>query len=426
MAVNYNDSISVWEETAVAAPATSPLANDTACDVVVVGAGYTGLNAALGLAEAGRSVIVLDVAEIGQGASGRNGGQVVPGLKHDPDTLLEMDASGRLLDFAAGCADELFAFIGQRQLNCDAARSGWLQPATTEAQLRVVSGRAEQWRRSKGVEARIVGSGDVRRLTGTDVYVGGWIDPRGGSLQPLSYVRELARVAIGSGVRLHTGTAVRGIRKTAERWEVEAGARTVTARQVVIATNGGSGGLVPGVAQSFFPAHSIQIATAPLAAHLRETVLPSGLPVSDARRLLKYFRLDRDGRFIIGGRGSFGANEAGTHFDGLRDVAIRMFPALRNVHWTYRWAGKIALTLDHLPHIHNPEPGLYVALGYNGRGVAMASRTGVLLADLCIGKPRDESPLPVMPVARIPLHAFRRPAMEAAVAWYRLLDRMGA
>lgn len=425
MDIRHDSSASVWEETAVAAPATSTLERDAVCDVVVVGAGYTGLNAALHLAESGKSVIVLEASNIGQGASGRNGGQVVPGLKHDPETLARMDGHGRLLDFAANCADELFAFIAERRLNCDAVQSGWVQPAINDAQLRTVTGRAEQWRRSKSVPVRVLNRDEVRELTGTDAYVGGWVDPRGGTLQPLSYVRELARAAQSTGVSLHTGTAVQALRNVAGAWQVKAGSLTITADQVIVATNGYTGRLVHNLAQSFFPAHSVQIATEPLPAEVRRSVLPAGLPISDARRLLKYFRLDREGRFMIGGRGSFGSGENSTHFDGLRDIAIRMFPKLRDVRWTHRWAGKIALTLDHLPHIHNPAPGLYTALGYNGRGVAMASRTGVLLARLCLGLPHDESPLPVRPISRVPFHAFRRPAMEAAGAWYRVLDRFG-
>lgn len=423
--MNYDNSSSAWEETAVPAPATLPLANDVGCEVVIVGAGYTGLNAALRLAEAGRSVIVLDAADVGQGASGRNGGQVVPGLKHDPDALMKIDNSGRLLNFAADCADELFAFIHQRNLNCDAVQTGWMQPAFTETQLRIVTARAEQWRRTKSVQVRILDRNEVRDMTGTTVYAGGWIDPRGGVLQPLSYVRELARITIAAGALLYNNARIDHIQRSGDGWQVNSGRFKITANQVIIATNGYTHGLIRGLPQSLFSAHSVQIATEPLPESLRCGILPAGLPISDSRRLLKYFRFDRDGRFIIGGRGSFGSVERGNYFNGLRSIATNMFPILRGVRWTHQWAGKIALTLDHLPHIHNPAEGLYTALGYNGRGVAMASHTGALLAQLCMDSQHTNSPLPVTPISRVPFHLFRRPAMEAAVAWYRFLDTIG-
>jgi sarcosine oxidase len=420
----FNQSSSVWELTAEPAPATQPISGDVDCDVAVVGGGFTGLNAALELAENRRSVIVLEQGEIGGGASGQNGGQVVPGLKHDPDTLLHIGGE-RLLDFAGDSAGQLFDFIRRHNLQCHASQSGWLQPAVTEAQLQVVSGRAEQWRRSRSVDTHILDREAVRAATGTTAYLGGWIDPRGGSLQPLSYVRELARVAMAAGARVHTSSKVGALAEASDGWALTVGSHRVRAANVVIATNGYTGGLVPGLAKSIFPSHSVQIATEPLPQEVRSRILPARLPVSDARRLLKYYRLDPEGRFLIGGRGSFGAKESGRYYGGLKHIAQEMFPDLKSVQWAHQWAGKIALTLDHLPHIHNPQRGLYAALGYNGRGVAIASRMGVLVAQIILGMPVAESPIPTTQVRAVPFHAFRRPAMEATVAWYRLLDRLG-
>ena len=229
---------------------------------------------------------------------------------------------------------------------------------------------------------------------------------------------------MGAGAAIHTGSPADAIESAAGRWNVRSGRWTVTCAQVLVATNGYSGALIPDLSRSILPAHSIQIATEPLPPDLRAEILPAGLPVSDSRRLLRYFRLDGAGRFLIGARGSFGAAERGAHFAALRQAAERIFPPLREVRWTHRWSGKVALTLDHLPHVHNPAQGLYAALGYNGRGVAMASRAGVLLARLCLGMPHGGSPLPVRPVVPVPLHALRRPAMEVSAAWYRLLDRL--
>lgn len=419
---------SVWLFSAVSAPETVPLDGDIDCEVAVVGAGFTGLNAALRLAKEGRSTVVLEQGGVGDGASGRNGGQVVPGLKHDPKALLRIGGSARgkaLVDFAGSAADRTFELIKTNQLNCDARQTGWLQPAVTQSQLTVIRRRAEEWRRYGRVDALVLDSEEVKAATGTDAYIGGWIDPRGGVLQPLSYARELARSAIAKGARVHTESPVEHLSKTCGKWQLRSRSGNVTARQVVLATNGYRQSLLPALNQSIIPSHSAQIATEPLEPEIRRSIFPAGLPVSDSRRLLKYMRFDRDGRFIIGGRGSFGDKDSGRHFAELFRLALQMFPQLDGVRWAHRWAGKIALTLDHLPHIHNPEEGLYAALGYNGRGVAMASQTGILLADLCMGLPHRDSPLPVTSIRRIPLHALRRPALEAAVLWYRILDRMG-
>ena len=408
------------------APATAPLDRNIECDVAIVGGGYTGLHAAVHLASEGERTIVLEAGDIGQGASGRNGGQIVPGLKHDPETLVRMGQRGeQFVAFAGNCAERTFEFIQANALDCDASQTGWVQPAVTPKQFNAVRSRASQWRRYGGVDARILDRREVREVTGTDAYIGAWIDPRGGRLQPLSYARELCRLAIAKGAPVHTRSPAESLTRKNENWVLRSNGYEVTARKVILATNGYRQPLLPDLYRSIFPSHSVQIATEPLDSVRRAGILPAGLPVSDSRRLLKYFRFDADGRFIIGGRGSFGESDSGRHFSGLRAFAQGMFPQLEGVRWEHGWAGKIALTLDHLPHIHNPEPGLYVALGYNGRGIALASQAGILLGRLCQGMPHAESPLPVTDIRKIPLHIFRRPALEAAVVWYRLLDQLG-
>jgi glycine/D-amino acid oxidase-like deaminating enzyme len=173
-------------------------------------------------------------------------------------------------------------------------------------------------------------------------------------------------------------------------------------------------------------ASSILCATAPLPADLRRKVMPAGLPISDARRLMNYMQLDQAGRFMIGARGSFGLREPASYFTRLRRTAERIFPTLRGARWEDAWGGRFALTADHLPHLHNPSPGLYAVLGCNGRGVAMLSQLGGLIADLSSGAlAAAQSPVPVTPIAAIPLHALRRIGLEAVGAWYRMLDRMG-
>ena len=421
-------SRSGWEATAIPAPPTPPVDSDIACEALVIGAGYSGLNAAIRLAEGGKAVTVVDTGGPGYGASGRNGGQVIPGLKYDPDALLRKlgETAGRaLIRFAGEAADRTFDLIEKYQIPCDAQRSGWLQPAVSEKTLRMVRGRAEQWQRHTGTDVKLLSAGQVRDLTGTDEFVGGWIDPRGGFLQPLSYARGLAQVALGLGVRVAGHSPVTRLSKQGAAWEAEVNGFRVVAPSVVLATNGYTGNLIPGLKPSLVPGTSVQVATEPLAEDLRETILPGGLPVSDTRRILQYMRFDSAGRFLMGGRGSFRPGEPARYYRTLRRLAEAKFPQLKGIAWQHRWAGTIALTADGLPHLHIPEERLYIALGYNGRGVAMASQMGRLLGELAIDGEREGSPFPITDIRPIPFHSCRAIGAEAIGTWYRTLDRFG-
>src|ERR1700682_5800903 len=185
---------SLWSVTAPAGPACAELTTPCRAQAAVIGAGYTGLSAALHLAQAGREVVVLEAADIGAGASGSNGGQVIPGVKHDPDTLEQMfgtDAGARAVATVATGPDLVFELIARHGLRCDAVRSGWIQPAASEAALAPLAARVQQWR-GRGAAGELLSRAEVLRLTGSGSYCGGLLDRRGGTVQPLSYVRGLA------------------------------------------------------------------------------------------------------------------------------------------------------------------------------------------------------------------------------------------
>lgn len=420
---------SSWLRPAVAAASWPRLDTDLRTQVVIVGAGYAGVNAAIRLSELGHDSVVLEAEEPGFGASGRNGGQVVPGLKHDPSELISMMGEKRglaLARFAGDAASRTFEVIRHYPLHCDADASGWLQPAVDGKTLQAVIRRAKAWADLACVAVQTLDTSQVRQITGTDAYVGGWIDPRGGQLQPLSYARELARVASSLGSRIYAGSAATALTRSGREWIVESNGRQVHADAVLICTNGYTGRLVPGLDRALIPASSIMCATAPLSPALRKQVMPAGLPMSDARRLLTYMRFDKEGRFMIGARGSFGLHEPERYFRSLRTAAAKVFPALQGVEWQDAWGGRFALTVDHLPHIHNPEGGLFAALGCNGRGVAMMSQIGRLLADLAANElPASQSPVPITPMQPLRWHAMRRPALELATLYYRVVDGIG-
>src|SRR5689334_8582074 len=221
MADPFPLSPSLWAATAPPAPPTPPLEGSAAADVVVIGAGYCGLSTALHLAERGTRAVVLEAHEPGWGGSGRNGGQVIPGLKYDPDELEEMfgaERGRRLVDFVGGSADTVFGLIEKHDMNVPYRRKGWIQGAHTAAGLDIVKKRAAQWA-NRGVEgARELSAEDAGHLIGTDKYLGGWLDPRGGAIQPLAYAREMARIAIAAGATIHGQSPVARLDRVNGKW----------------------------------------------------------------------------------------------------------------------------------------------------------------------------------------------------------------
>ncbi|MET1028820.1 MAG: FAD-dependent oxidoreductase, partial [Dongiaceae bacterium] len=233
---------SLWAATAAPAVAAPPLAADTSTDIVVIGAGFVGLNAALRLLERGRGVIVLDAAEPGWGASGRNGGQVIAGLKHNPDLLDEIfgrELGTRMTAAFGGAADQVFGLIERHGIDCQTRRAGWIYAAHGRKPFEtLVQPRARQWQ-ARGADGMLLSGDALCRELGcaAGTYAGGWLDRRGGVLQPLSYCRGLAKAVIAAGGILHGHSPAHRLTQSAEGWIVEAGAFKIAAGKVVLATN---------------------------------------------------------------------------------------------------------------------------------------------------------------------------------------------
>ena len=420
-------SPSLWAATAAPAPATTPLQSDAQADVVVVGAGFCGLSTALHLAERGVRVTVLEAREIGFGGSGRNGGQVIPGLKHDPSELMALlgrEQGQRLAAFAGGTADAVFDLIDKHGMDVPRVRRGWIQGSHTAAALKMAERRVRDWG-AQGVDTRLLDRNEAAQLLGTDKYLGGWIDPRGGGVQPLSYARGIARAALKAGVTIHTESPVTELAPIRGGWTVKtAGGAAVRAERVVLCTNGYTDGLWPQLGQSIINANSFQVATEPLPEALRKHILPQGHVSSDARNLLLYYRIDHEGRLLMGGRGTFrepDPQQAG-NWSHLENAVGKLFPQLAGVPIAYRWCGHVAITRDYLPHVHQPAPGLLIDIGCQGRGVGLQTRMGQAMAEYIASG--DVRALPVAPSAikPFPLYGLRRLYISAVIAWYRMTD----
>ena len=414
----------LWRDTArETPPAEPPLRGDVTTPVLVIGGGFAGLSAALHLAEAGTDGVLLESDHVGAGASGRNNGQVIPGLKLGPDDLEQRygEHGAAVVETAATAADLVFDLIARHGMDCEPDRRGWVRAAHDPRALPAIEKSARQWQ-ARGAAVELLDAGAVERAIGTDFYVGGLIDRRAGRLQPLSYCRGLARAAIAAGARLHERSPVQSLERSGGRWVARTAAGSVTADRVVLATGAYDDRLLPGWARAFVIVHAMQIASAPLSANLRGTVLSGASAMSDTRKLANAIRLDADGRIAISGRGPL----SGRLDDGVRRQLIRtvtrLFPAVEGLGWTHLWPGRVAVTMDELPRLSAPAPGLLSIVGFNGRGVAMATAFGRAAAQHTLGRPAG---FPVVDAPQVPLHRLRRPFLAAAIGYFRMRDALG-
>ena len=416
----------LYQETAEPALAAAPFSGDASTQVAVVGAGFTGLSTALHLAERGIQVTVLEAHEPGYGASGRNGGQVNPGLKENPDVVerrFGAEMGGRMNALAGGGPDLVFQLIARHAIRCDARRNGTLRAAITERQARQVRDTTEQWLR-RGAPVEILERGAVAQATGNARYALAMFDRRGGDLNPLSYARGLARAAGAAGARIHGGARVVSLSKSGADWSLRTASGCLRAPQVVLATNGYTDGLWPALKRTIVPVFGAIAATEPLPDALAQSIMPGRSVLYETGAITVYYRVDSQNRLLFGGRGPMHEITHPTEIKPLLRYAPQLWPALKAIRWTHAWGGQLAMTTDHYPHVHEPQPGVLIGLGYNGRGVALATALGAELASR-IADPAYVACMPTSPLNPIPLHGFWRTGVQRAIARARAQELLG-
>ncbi|MGI9223503.1 MAG: NAD(P)/FAD-dependent oxidoreductase [Woeseiaceae bacterium] len=399
------------------------LSGECRCDVVIIGGGFMGLSAALHLAEAGADVALIEAAQIGWGASGRNNGLVAPGLKRDPDEVrrkLGVEAGERLLRLSGDAPRQLFEFINRLQIQCDVKRSGWIQAAHARAALPLIERRVHAWR-ALGADVSLIRGDSIAERLGTEFYAGACFDPRGGSLNPLAFVRGLAVSAGAVGVRIFEGTPATAIEKGTTGWRVQVPEGVVRAGTVLCCTNAYNHG-IPALRGVVIPLRTAQVASAPLSGSQSRSILPGGEAASDTQRLLTSFRLTADKRLIMGGASATGGDEHPGLLRQLHRAAQLRFPGLDGLSWDFGWSGYLALTQDHLPVIFKPAGGYYAGIGCNGRGIAMATVVGRELAEIVNGKLQHECDVPIRGVRKIPGFWLRHAGILAGVLFNRAMD----
>jgi len=415
---------SLYADTARPAIATPALDGDRRVSVAIVGGGFTGLSTALSLAEQGIDVAVLEAHEPGWGASGRNGGQVNPGLKHDPDVVEKdfgPDLGRRMVALSWNAPNVVFDLVKRHQIQCEARQSGTLRAAYTDAAARGVRASHEQGAR-RGMPVELLERDGMRAATGTDRYLCALLDRRGGHLNPLSYARGLAQAAVQAGSAVHGGTRVAKVSRQGGRWRVETPGGTVSAEKLVIATNGYTDGLWPELARTIVPVYSGIVASEPIPEDVARAIFPARSSLYEMGQVTTYYRLDDRNRILMGGRCRQRAVGRADEMDFLRRYALKLWPQLAPYRFTHGWNGQLGVTMDYYPHIHEPADGVLVCLGYNGRGVAMSTTMGPALARRVVGGAAAEIDMPITDLKTIPLQGLWRTAVAARIAYGRIRD----
>lgn len=417
----------LWAATTPPRQAAPSISAPLAIDVAVIGGGFTGLSAALHLAQSGVTVALFEAHEIAHRASGRNGGQVVPGFKPTPSALIARfgaEVAARMMRFAYRNADELFELVERHRIDCDATRGGWIQGAYSDLSARYLRARAEAINLHGG-DVEYLERDAMAAATGSAFWPAGLLERRAGAVHPLAYARGLANAAVACGALIHEHSHVSAIVPTGSRVALTVNGYLVHARQVILATDAYTDRLWPAVAQSYVTVSSAQIATDPLPPALRDAIMPRRAGISETRKITYYCRIDPEGRFVIGGRGRSAETLDPATRAQIRNAAIARYPALADVAWPHGWVCRVGMTIDDLPRLHRLADGVWTAYGYCGRGVAMGTALGRVLAQAVRGHDVAQLDFPVTPIARLPLYPARQLGAALAINWYRLRDTLG-
>ena len=415
-----------YAATAHDAPRRPMLKGAHRADVAIIGGGFTGLSAALHLAEAGFDVALLDAHRAGWGASGRNGGQLGSGQRQDQteiERLMGMDDARHLWRFGEEAKDLVKAIVAKHGIDCD-LKPGVAHAGFTAKEVDHEHGYADHLARHYGYdEIEALDQAAMQALCPSPKYVGGTLDMGAGHLHPLNFALGLARAAEAAGARIFEDSEVHHIAEGTPH-TVATGAGKLTADHVILAANGYLGGLNRTVAARVMPINNFIAATPPLGDDAAR-VLTRDVAVADTKFVVNYFRLSADKRLLFGGGESYGYRFPDIDRT-VRKPMAEIFPHLADIPFDYTWGGTLAITMRRLPFVARVGHGVLSASGYSGHGVGTATHAGMLMARAIQG---DSSGFDTM--SRIPTRPFpggpamRSPLLTLAMTWYALRDRLG-
>lgn len=402
------------------------LRGETEADVCVIGGGYTGLSAALHLAQEGQRVVLLEAHRVGFGASGRNGGQVGSGQRQDQDWIekaMGVDAAHRLWDLSQDAKALVKSLIAEHQMDVT-FHAGVAHACWTDAEVRHTHAYAEKLARAYNYhEIEPLDRAGIRALIGSQAYQGGEIDRGAGHLHPLNFALGLAKAAAAAGAQIFERSEVHHITEGA-RPVVATGQGRVTCDRVILAGNGYLGGLNREVAAKVMPINNFIIATEPLGDRAVE-ILSQPVAVADTKFVVNYWRLSEDNRLLFGGGESYGYRFP----DVVKTVTkpmLAVYPQLAGTKIDYAWGGTLAITLNRMPCFTRPSANILSASGYSGHGVAMATLAGKLMAEATMAESAGFDLMASLPQPRFPgAGGLRWPLLVLAMTWFSMRDRLG-
>ncbi|RDL50925.1 Gamma-glutamylputrescine oxidoreductase [Ensifer sp. M14] len=417
----------LWHATAPAAPETRPLGRDLTTDVAIIGGGFTGLSAALHLAEKGVTATVIEAKMIGFGGSGRNVGLVNAGMWVKPDDLiatLGADAGNRLLGELGDGPAMVYALVEKHGIACEAVRNGTLHMAVGAEGLKDISDRETQWKK-RGAPVEVLSAERATTLSGAEGFSGALLDRRAGTIQPLAYARGLARAALAAGAEIYTDTPLVGAERQGDAWVLKAGRNTVRAKQVILATNAYGGMFAETPWQEHTQELTIlpyfQFATNPLPEEVASRILPERQGTWDTGLVMTSFRMDQQNRLIFGSIGRLDAMAEGTHRAFAARSVRKLFPYIGDFRFEYWWDGRIGMTTNNLPAMHTLAPNVFSVSGYNGRGIAPGTVFGKALASHVTGE-TSAIPLAETPVTPDSLRGVKSAFYHAGAQAKHLVD----